>query len=88
MKERKELTNGPNDAKCVIWACFCGSADHLLLSKNNPPTCICSKGGSVTFCLVSCNDKKRPLRLAFVARVGSVGRFRVLQPVRYIKNMY
>ena len=37
-ERRKELINGPNDAKFVIWACFRGSADRLLLSKNNPPT--------------------------------------------------
>ena len=35
-ERRKELTNGPNDAKCVVWARFRGSADRLLLSKNDP----------------------------------------------------
>ena len=62
-ERRKELTNGPNDAKCVVWARFCGSADCLLLSKNEPPTR-----------MKKVYDKKRPHQLAFVARVGSVGR--------------
>ena len=61
-ERRKELTNGPNDAFGIVWAHFRGSADCLLLSKN-PPTH-----------MKKVYDKKQPHRLAFVARVGSVGR--------------
>ena len=59
-ERRKELTNGPNDTKCIIWARFCGSADCLLLSKN-PLTH-----------MKKVYDRKQPHRLVFVARVGSV----------------
>ena len=49
-RDKKELTNGPNDAFGVVWAVFVG----LVLSNNGLPTRVCSKGGSV--CHVGCTE--------------------------------